>query len=804
MVPPCAPSFPFRITTEETVEHRRGIYFFLKGNLRKAERQFTRVLYINPRRTAALLFRALVAEQSDDLPQCLIDLASALEISKDSTSAMTLRGLIRYKQARYSDAAADCNNALRVDPELALALLVRGFSYQRLGKTYKRMATTDLDAAARLGAPYAAKCIKDGFDLSRPGVTVALVLTYLHDLTATIEDIDGLLAQPRAPSPPAPYANRVPRTSATPDQAEQQPKPKEAGGMIEVVPELSLGSQRAQPESPPSILPTNVGHRSVPFRRHTTAHAALRPGRPAVVGSATGIALLGPRLLSVGNLACHRPLGLPAFGFRLLVFIFRSFLPASPLLHAHPRSPWTQQSGRASTLSSFSSTACSPAPAPTPDLPLSVSSGSDPSSASALAARHRHRAQQRAPTRATSPLRMSLQPKEEEESSSSPPSPLAIPHQHATSEAAANPTIPGDATAADPSAPMCCPASASGRRAATNTAAHLHATSRHGGSARHTAHPRWPPVAPISPSGITAHPSNRPFPPPRGASLPTNTAAVAGHGRGFLSVLSPDPGAWTGASTSNPHPHNHKAAGAPSAPDATKVKDTHFTAWDSIDTPHPTLASSSPLRITAAALPSCSPSSHRDPAASAELAASQPAAVLRSLSARQAVRQYARISTKFVGCLAETQIDCLCRQVTMWFEAILLLACVLGLTSLVSANELIPHNETNSGCSTCGGASYTDISSACSRYSGWSQSCCECIAQHESGGNYHACNVNSNGSTDVGLWQVNSMNWASCNSGNPPCDISSNLQCAIKVFNWGGNTWKYWSTCGGCGCCGSR
>ena len=61
---------------------------------------------------------------------------------------------------------------------------------------------------------------------------------------------------------------------------------------------------------------------------------------------------------------------------------------------------------------------------------------------------------------------------------------------------------------------------------------------------------------------------------------------------------------------------------------------------------------------------------------------------------------------------------------------------------------------------------------------------------------------NTNGSDDVGLWQVNSSNWASCSGGSAPCSVSANLACAKKVFGWGGNTWKYWSTCGACGCCG--
>ena len=74
----------------------------------------------------------------------------------------------------------------------------------------------------------------------------------------------------------------------------------------------------------------------------------------------------------------------------------------------------------------------------------------------------------------------------------------------------------------------------------------------------------------------------------------------------------------------------------------------------------------------------------------------------------------------------------------------------------------------------------------CSQYSGWSQSSCQCIMNAESGANAHAVNQNSDGSFDVGLWQINDMNWSSCSGGNAPCDTSSNLNCAIKVFQWGG------------------
>ena len=87
----------------------------------------------------------------------------------------------------------------------------------------------------------------------------------------------------------------------------------------------------------------------------------------------------------------------------------------------------------------------------------------------------------------------------------------------------------------------------------------------------------------------------------------------------------------------------------------------------------------------------------------------------------------------------------------------------------------------------------------CSQYS-WSQSCCQCIVNHESGGNANALNYNVDNSYDVGLFQINQVNWGQCNGGNTPCDLNANLQCAIDVWQWGGNSFRYWSTAAGCGC----
>lgn len=47
-----------------------------------------------------------------------------------------------------------------------------------------------------------------------------------------------------------------------------------------------------------------------------------------------------------------------------------------------------------------------------------------------------------------------------------------------------------------------------------------------------------------------------------------------------------------------------------------------------------------------------------------------------------------------------------------------------------------------------------DIAAWCSKHS-WNQACCKCIVSHESGGNANSMNYNTNGTFDVGLWQIN-------------------------------------------------
>ena len=133
------------------------------------------------------------------------------------------------------------------------------------------------------------------------------------------------------------------------------------------------------------------------------------------------------------------------------------------------------------------------------------------------------------------------------------------------------------------------------------------------------------------------------------------------------------------------------------------------------------------------------------------------------------------------------------------------IAVVLALGLAVVLGNTCGGNCPSGKCNDCKcgtAADRVNVAAECAKYSGWSQSCCQCIASHESGGNAHAQLHNTNGSDDVGLWQINSSNWASCSGGHAPCDVPTNLACARKVWEWGNKSWKFWSTCGACGCCG--
>jgi len=104
-------------------------------------------------------------------------------------------------------------------------------------------------------------------------------------------------------------------------------------------------------------------------------------------------------------------------------------------------------------------------------------------------------------------------------------------------------------------------------------------------------------------------------------------------------------------------------------------------------------------------------------------------------------------------------------------------------------------------CSTClcgTDVSYQDATAWCNQFDGWDQQCCECIVEYGSLNNSNSVD-NVAGIDYVGLWQIPNTDW-DCASGNPPCDVNVNLQCAIKLWQQT-DTFTSWLSCGICGCC---
>lgn len=62
------------------------------------------------------------------------------------------------------------------------------------------------------------------------------------------------------------------------------------------------------------------------------------------------------------------------------------------------------------------------------------------------------------------------------------------------------------------------------------------------------------------------------------------------------------------------------------------------------------------------------------------------------------------------------------------------------------------------------------------------------VAQAESGGGVNSYNTNKNGSTDKGLWQINSVHGT-----QSTFDVQANARAAVAISNNGQN-WKPWTT----------
>ena len=89
-----------------------------------------------------------------------------------------------------------------------------------------------------------------------------------------------------------------------------------------------------------------------------------------------------------------------------------------------------------------------------------------------------------------------------------------------------------------------------------------------------------------------------------------------------------------------------------------------------------------------------------------------------------------------------------------------------------------------------------NVTEICASVGVWDQKCCECIINTSSNGNSNSILDGHDGTFDVGLFHINTYNWAKCNAGNAPCDVDTNVGCAKMLYEYANNTWINWVAAG--------
>ena len=131
-----------------------------------------------------------------------------------------------------------------------------------------------------------------------------------------------------------------------------------------------------------------------------------------------------------------------------------------------------------------------------------------------------------------------------------------------------------------------------------------------------------------------------------------------------------------------------------------------------------------------------------------------------------------------------------------------IILCLLIISIVVKANNCggnCPGGCPNCPCGTS--PNPVNVPGLCKGHS-WNQNCCVCIVHAESGGNVNAMKYDK-GVFYIGLFQISQIYWPSCSGGSPPCNPTTNRNCAIAIYKAAGNRWNPWPSASKCGCLNS-
>ena len=125
----------------------RATLYFQQGELDRALADFSKVIELNPRSATALNDRCWVrAAAARDLWPALADCDSAVRLQPDDANVRDSRGFIHLRLDLLDDAIANYDAALKISPKFAESLYGRGLARRRRGDA----AAGDADMAAAI------------------------------------------------------------------------------------------------------------------------------------------------------------------------------------------------------------------------------------------------------------------------------------------------------------------------------------------------------------------------------------------------------------------------------------------------------------------------------------------------------------------------------------------------------------------------------------------------------------------------------------------------------------------------------